>query len=100
MPLRSNKLESILKHKFNFSRAVNHSSDHKWYELKLSGIPTIFTKISHGRSDISSEIESKIAKQLKVRKQFFRGMVNCDNNSEEYCNQVTKDPFPPWDIPI
>jgi hypothetical protein len=98
MPIRPSELEGILAGKFNFSPARNHSSDHRWYELKLTGLPTILTKISHSRSQIRSNLESKIARQLRVRTNYYRGMISCENDCEDYYSQVTNDPYPPWDV--
>lgn len=91
-------IEDRLLNKFNFSKAKTRSSDHKWYELKLDGLPVIATKVSHSKKDIGDVIEGQIAKQLRVRRQFFKGMMDCKNNRDAYTEIVKKDPYPPFDI--
>ena len=95
MPIKTRELESKLQKKFGFSPSETHSKDHRWYELKIPGLPLILTKVSHGISEISSGLESRIARQLRVRTTFFRGMIECSNNSDSYQNQVSKNPYPP-----
>jgi hypothetical protein len=98
MPIRPKKLQSILETKFRFKKAEGHSSDHYWYELKLEGIPKILTKVSHSRDPISPKIESMIARQLRVKKSYFVGMVSCENSREDYYQQIIRNPIPPFDI--
>lgn len=98
MVLKTRELRSLLENKFGFRRAEGHSSDHVWYELELSGLPTILTKVSHGSREIGRKLEGKIARQLRVRKPFFRGMVNCTNDLDDYGRQVREDPYPPFHI--
>ena len=97
MPLRPNVVINTLTNKFHFEPARGRSDDHRWFELKLPDLPPIVTKVSHGRGEISLKIESMMARQLRVRTTFFRGMVDCTNSNENYCQQVRDDPFPPWD---
>lgn len=97
MPLRPRELENILTNKFHFEPAQGHSSDHRWYELKLPNLPTILTKVSHSRQEIGSNLEGKIARQIRVRKNYYRGMISCTNDCEDYYRQVRTDPYPPWD---
>ena len=98
MSIKVKHLESLLTDKFHFSRSPHHSTDHRWYELHLEGVPVILTKVSHTKKEISAALEGKIARQLRVRKTFFRGMVICSNSCEDYYHQVKEDPFPPWNI--
>jgi hypothetical protein len=97
MPIKTRELESKLQVKFGFSPSKTHSKDHRWYELKISGLPLILTKVSHGANEISSSgLENRIAKQLRVRVTFFRGMIKCSNNSDAYQKQVSENPYPPY----
>jgi len=97
MPLRNRDFEGLLQTKFGFSRA-DRATDHRWYTLKLPGLPPITTKASHSKMVISDSLESQIAKQLRVRVPFFRGMMDCTKSRDEYYEQVRRDPFPPWDL--
>ena len=98
MPRNPNEIEGLLQTKFGFSPARGHSSDHRWYELWLPGLPLILTKVSHTRREVGSKLEGKIARQLRVHKPYFNGMMDCTYNREAYYEQVRNDPFPPFDI--
>lgn len=98
MPYKPREIESKLLAKFGFGEAREHSSDHRWYELRLSGLPPILTKVSHSREPLSSTIESKIARQLRVQASFFRGMIDCTHDRQDYERQVREDPHPPFEI--
>ena len=98
MPIRSDDLEHVLQRKFGFTPAVTRSSDHRWYEIHLPGLPAIVTKISHGkREEISGTLEKKIAHQLRVQVPYLRRMVGCTRSREEYYEKVRTDPIPPFD---
>jgi hypothetical protein len=98
MPYKPSEIESRLQNKFGFSPSPNHSSDHRWYELKLPGLPKIATKVSHNKKDVGSKIESKIVRQLRVSKRFFYGMMDCYRSREDYSEQVTTNPQPPFNV--
>jgi hypothetical protein len=98
MPKKARDVEHKLTDKFGFLESRRHSSDHKWYELQLDGLPLIATKISHSSRDIPPKIEGMIARQLRVHGPFFDGMIACKNNREAYYRKVRTDPYPPWEI--
>ena len=60
MPLKPQEVESILQSKFGFTEAKGHSDDHRWFVLRLEGLPDIMTKLSHSRRDIGKGLEGKI----------------------------------------
>ena len=97
MPLKPSEVEELLRKKFHFSPAKSHSRDHRWFELKLEGLPCIMTRVSHSSKEIGKKLEGKIARQLRVRIPFMRGMMSCSNSSEAYCRQVREDPYPPFE---
>jgi hypothetical protein len=84
MPLKRGKVESQLKRKFHFVPSKNRSSDHVWLELKLSGVPTIFTKLSHSRDELRAPLINAMARELKVNSQFFIGMIECSKSEADY----------------
>ena len=101
MPHKPREIESLLQNKFGFGqKAGGRGKDHRWYELQLKDLPPIRTKVSHSTEDIGFALESKIAKQLRVRKPYFDGMMDCTNSSTDYQRQVRDDPFPPWNMLI
>jgi len=96
MPLKSRDLESILQSKFGFSLRFG---DHRWLKLDLPGLPAIMTKVSHGSGgEIYSELEGRIRTQLRVRKKFFRAMIDCTQGVDDYERQLWNDPYPPFDV--
>ena len=96
MPIKVKKLEQTLVKKLGFTPAPARSTDHKWYQLEIPGIPVIATKISHGEKELSSMLEAAIARQLRVRTAFLSEVVSCTKRSAEYQTQVKTDPFPPF----
>ena len=96
MPENLRRVEALLQTKFGFSPAKSHSSAHRWYELHLPGLPPIRTFFSHGKKR-SADLESKIARQLRVRRDYFKGMIDCTNSREDYYNQVRQSPYPPFE---
>jgi hypothetical protein len=98
MPLNAKDVESKLLYKFKFTPAKNHESGHRWVQLKINGIPTIFTKISHGKDDICDKILSAMANQLHVKKDFFFEMIKCTKSRDEYIQTVATNPTPPFPI--
>jgi len=96
MPIKIRDFESLLQSKFNFKPSKTHSKDHCWYELEVPGLPIIATKVSHGMKELSENLEAIIAKQLRVRINFFRKMFACLKNSNDYQKKVTEDPYPPF----
>jgi hypothetical protein len=98
MPLDPRKTEQSLQSKFGFIPAPGRSTDHKWYELKLDDLPVITTKFSHSREPITDRIAGLIARQLRVRRSYLNGMIECTNAKEDYYQQVRVDPVPPWDV--
>ncbi len=97
MPIRTNELVQRLTGKFGFVEAVTHEVGHKWYELRLKGLPVIRTKVSQGKKEYSTKLEGIVAKQLRVRRPFFDQMMNCTKSRDDYHAQVRTDPYPPWD---
>lgn len=98
MPMDSRDVERKIANKFGFERAAERSKDHRWYKLQLEGLPLISTKFSHSKGSLSATIEGKIARQLRVTKAYFVGMIDCSNGSDDYRRQVREAPFPPWDV--
>jgi len=96
MSITNRDFEGLIQTKFDFVSA-RKASDHRWYVLKLDGLPPILTKASHAKAEITGKLESAIAKQLRVRTPFFREMMNCTKSREEYYQQIRSDPFPDWD---
>jgi hypothetical protein len=98
MPYKPSKIEHALQGKFDFTLSDRHSPDHRWYELSLPGLPIIATRVSHSKKEIGPKLEGKIARQLRVPTQFFREMIDCTKNREDYYTQVREAPYPPWDV--
>ena len=98
MPHKPEDIEKQLVNKFLFVASKERSVDHRWYEIRLPGLPIIATKVSHSKKDIGPKLESKIARQVRVRHPYFKEMMDCTKSCKEYYAQVRKDPYPPFDI--
>jgi hypothetical protein len=96
MPYKPRDVESALTSKFGFS--IDKKRRHRWFKLELPELPVISTMVSHGREEIGRKLESKIARELKVRTSFFRKMMDCTKEREDYYQQVRTDPFLPFNI--
>jgi len=90
--------ERQIQNKFGFEPAAERSSDHKWYKLRLEGLPTISTFFSHSKKDLSPKLEAIIARQLRVSRTFFLDMIRCTKAAQDYERQVRETPDPPWGV--
>jgi hypothetical protein len=90
-------VEKQLEHKFGFEPDTGHAVDHRWWSLRLDGLPPIRTKVSHGNKEISQMIAGKMAKQLRVPSPFFREMIACTKSKHDYYDSVRTHPVPPWE---
>lgn len=85
---RSNReIERLLQGKFKF-RYTNKS--HRWLELQLPNRCPVRTFVSHGRDTVGGDLEKKMATQLEVTVQYFRGMMGCTNSYESYYQTLTE----------
>jgi len=98
MPIKIRDAEQQIQNKFGFEPAAERSTDHRWYNLRLEGLPTISTKLSHSRGDLSPTLEAIIARQLRVSRAFFLEMIKCTRAAQDYERQVREAPRPPWDV--
>ena len=80
MPYRNREVEKVLLNKFGFVEATTREDGHRWLELKLPDLPIIATKFSHKREEIRDGLWGVIAKQLRVRKTYLNGMIDCNNS--------------------
>ncbi len=95
MPYKPLEIEGMLKTKLKMS---DENSDHKWFKLEIEGLPPIRTKLPNHKEDIRDGLESRICKQLRVRKLFFHGLMDCSKYKSDYEKQVRDDPYPPFDV--
>ncbi len=98
MPIKIRDAERQIQNKFGFEPAAERSPDHRWYKLRLEGLPTISTKFSHSKGDLSPKLEAIIARQLRVTRAFFLDMIRCTRAAQDYERQVREAPVPPWDV--
>lgn len=96
MSHKPNEIESVLQAKYCFTRSRHHESGHKWYELKLPGLPVIATYISRNDNEVGPRLLAQMARQLRVRKPFFEEMIGCTQSREAYYQKVQDDPYPPF----
>ncbi|HKV83677.1 MAG TPA: hypothetical protein VJN88_03925 [Ktedonobacterales bacterium] len=98
MPYKAAEIEHILTTVLGFVEDDTREVGHKWYKLKIEGVPrTIRTKISHGKkTEYGAALESAVAKQLHVRKAFFRDIMAGKKTREDYIREVKANPYPPF----
>jgi hypothetical protein len=59
--------------------------DHWYYVLQVDGKKSsIYTKISHNETEISTPLCSLMARQIKLTNSQFEEFVSCDLNAENY----------------
>jgi hypothetical protein len=92
MPYKPRELEHMFVSKLHM---VVKNADHTWFILELNGLPTISTKLPNHKADIGEKLESKIHKQLHVRKLFFHSLVDCSKSRADYEKQIRENPYPP-----
>jgi hypothetical protein len=95
MTINNRHFERLLRGKFRFAEATHHEVGHKWFELEISDKLTIRTRVSHGSGDIHRKLEKAIAQQLRVRTSFFREMMSCCRDYDDYCSTVLSESVPP-----
>jgi hypothetical protein len=98
MPIKIRDAERQIQNKFGFEPAAERSSDHRWYKLRLEGLPVISTYFSHSKGDLSPMLEGMIARQLRVTRGYFLDMIGCSRGAQEYYQQVREAPVPPWNV--
>lgn len=97
MPYKPVEIEGMLIRKLAM-KPVN--KDHKWFVLQFDGLPKIRTKLSNNKKDVGAKLLGRISKQLRIRRPFFSGLMDCTKTRKDYELQVRNDPFPPFDIII
>ena len=81
--MRFKDVEAALSRKFNF--VCIRTKPHVQYELRLEGIQAVRTHVSHGnKADIGDKLLGRIARELRVKTLFLKGMVSCSNSRDDY----------------
>jgi hypothetical protein len=100
MVFQVSEVERQLVGKFAFSRDTGREAGHRWYSLHLAGLQPVRTKVSHGARNLPKALESRMAKQLRVRRAFFVDMISCTKSRDEYYEAIRQNPIPPWDVQV
>jgi len=95
MPYKPIEIERMLTGKLEM---VSKDADHIWFSLEIDGLPPIRTKLPNHKDDIREKLESRIHKQLRIRKPFFHGLMDCTKYRSDYIKQIKEDPYPPFNI--
>lgn len=65
-----------------------------YYTLYCNGKKTsIFTKISHGKTEIGEPLLGMMAKQVKLSKEKFADLVNCPLSKERYLEMMKQQGY-------
>jgi len=97
MPYKPIEIEKMLTGKL---KMLSENADHTWFKLELDGLQSIRTKLPNHKDDIRDKLESRIHKQLRVRKPFFRELMNCTKHRLYYEIQIRDNPYPPFSVLI
>ena len=98
MGFKPDFVEDRLRRKFGFEEARNRGKKHKYYVLQISDdLPLIETFFSHDGKEIREALEGRIRRELRVRKDFFYGMMECTKSREDYYRQIREAPYPPFE---
>jgi hypothetical protein len=87
--MKSRKIKSAL-----MSKGVAKSEgSHEIYYMKVDGKRAVSTKMSRGSShrEISKNLLSKMAKQLKMSNQQFLEYIECTYTYEDYYNFIKEN---------
>lgn len=90
MAFANREVEATLQSKFAFTPS-KPGADHRWFALKLPGLPPIATKFSHAKQDIGDNLWRIIARQLWVTSSYLTGMIVCTNSQADYYKKVKAD---------
>lgn len=89
-PLRTDKIKSSLTKK----GFVAENGDHKFYTLYCDGKKTqIYTKVSHGKTEVGEPLIGKMAKQVRLSKLQFADLINCPLSKEEYMQMMKEQGY-------
>ncbi len=91
MTLQRRKVEDSLKKKGFLKDASGRHV--RFLYVRLNGAKTdIFTVTSHGRTgkDIGDNLVSRMAKQCRVNRAMFEGLVRCTVGQEEYEDELIR----------
>lgn len=81
MANKKNKKISASLLKKGFLKEQKH---HTYYIFKYNGQKTyIYTYLSHGKKEISPNIRSKMAGQLKIKPEEFDNLIDCTMSEED-----------------
>jgi hypothetical protein len=86
MPFSTKDIAYCLEHKFGF---VRRQGNHVFLE-RLFPNGRVRTKVSHGRHETSRQLDSAMAKQLRVTTACFRGMISCSVSNEDYERHIAE----------
>ncbi|MYE00718.1 MAG: hypothetical protein F4Y03_05480 [Alphaproteobacteria bacterium] len=85
MTFKRGEIKAALTSKgFNAFSGSNHE---KFIYFRLSGLKThVFTLMSYGRSgmDIATRRVGDMARQCRIDRETFTGLISCDIDQEEY----------------
>jgi hypothetical protein len=91
VPLKVRAVSQALKSK---GFAQDDRRDHVYYFFFHNGKKTqIYTKISHGQSEITDPLCSAMARQIKLTSSQFRDFVDCPLSLDNYLEVLVKSKY-------
>lgn len=89
-PLKTDKIKSSLTKK----GFVAENGDHKFYTLYCDGKKTqIYTKVSHGKTEVGEPLIGQMARQVKLDKRQFADLINCPLSKEKYMRMMQEQGY-------
>lgn len=71
---------------------LKEDGDHHYYHLYVDDKKTtVFTKLSHSKSEVDEFILKMMAKQVKLNKKQFEDLINCPLSYEDYIKILTEN---------
>jgi len=78
-------VEKILMNKLGMYLKKKPNDSHSWYVLEIKGLNPITTKLpTNHKEDIEDQLLSIISRQLQIRPNFFKGILDCHISRDDY----------------
>lgn len=87
--IKTRKIDRALNKK-GFTK--DSSKDHHYFYLIVEGRKTsVYTRMSHGESEISKNLESLMARQLYLSKEQFKNLVDCPMTEQDFLRHLRSE---------
>jgi len=85
-------VEKILIKKLGMSFKSRPNNSHSWYVLEIERLDPITTMLpTNHKKDIEDPLLSTISRQLQVKPNVFKGILDCHISRDDYLKLLRKD---------